>query len=115
MWLPEKGVKQAAANVIAALPEVQKIVDSFQHLQRELIETGCTIKWLAEIGAVSMENVTQGSCSFSPAKRAIAALESAPAHWNVETTGRSAAFERLAVFFHALQTDPDAIAALPTP
>jgi chromosome segregation ATPase len=116
MWLPETNVKKVAANVVAALPEVQKIVDSFQRLQRELIEAGATIKWLSDIGAVSLENVkTEAGYVFSPAKRAVVALETAPSFWAVETSGRTAAFERLAVFFHALQTDPDATTVLPAP
>ncbi|GAN81468.1 hypothetical protein [Acidocella aminolytica] len=112
-WRKEKLTKAAAA-VVADLPEPVRLVERFQQLQREILETGHAIMWLSSVGALDMGRVeVQGEygkmLEFSAAEKAINALTQTPGQWKVEQTDRGADFERLAIFYDALQRDPDAV------
>ena len=106
-------LREAAGKVVGALPEMPMLVEDFERLQSELIAKGLLIKWLADIGALSLKNVeTDKGSEHSPARRVLDYLENSAIFGIIKApVTRAADTERLAIFYHALQTDAAATVA----
>lgn len=111
--IPDMNVADAAAAVLAASPEVAALVQRVARAQRDLVDCGSALSWLASRKAAVPERRDEwGMPVHTPATEAVARLRSPPETWAaLLTDGSIPGASPWAAALAALLVDADA--ALP--